>query len=69
MEDYDFSEFYRIIKEWYNGYRFGNVNVYCPWDVICYCDKLRPNRRAQPEEYWVNTSGNDVLCFYGQLLG
>jgi hypothetical protein len=54
-------EFYPIIKEWYDGYQFGNVSVYCPWDVICYCDKLRSNRRAQPEEYWINTSGNDVV--------
>lgn len=37
------------------------MNVYCPWDVICYCDKLRSNRRAQPENFWSNTSGNDIV--------
>ncbi|MDR1700288.1 MAG: PD-(D/E)XK nuclease domain-containing protein, partial [Lachnoclostridium sp.] len=61
LEYYDLSEFYDIIKEWYNGYQFGNVQVYCPWDVICYCDELCSNRQAQPEEYWINTSGNDVV--------
>ncbi|MDR1700628.1 MAG: AAA family ATPase, partial [Lachnoclostridium sp.] len=61
LEYYDLTEFYNIIKEWYDGYRFGNVDVYCPWDVICYCDKLRGNLRAQPEKYWLNTSGNDVV--------
>jgi hypothetical protein len=61
LEYYDLSEFYNIIKEWYNGYRFGNADVYCPWDVICYCDMLCSDRRAQPEEYWINTSGNDIV--------
>jgi hypothetical protein len=61
LEYYDLLEFYNIIKEWYNGYRFGNVDVYCPWDVICYCDMLCADRQAQPEEYWINTSGNDIV--------
>jgi hypothetical protein len=61
LKYYDLFDFYNIIKEWYDGYRFGNVFVYCPWDVLCYLDKLCSNRRAQPEKYWLNTSGNDVV--------
>lgn len=61
LEYYGLSEFYGTIKEWYDGYHFGNVDVYCPWDVICYSAKLRANPKAKPEEYWANTSGNDVI--------
>lgn len=58
---YDLAGSYDIIKNWYDGYRFGNAEVYCPWDVLCYCNKLRVNREAQPEAYWSNTSSNDVI--------
>ena len=58
---YELSDYYDRVKEWYDGYRFGNVEVYCPWDVICYCDKLRSNPAALPEAYWSNTSGNDII--------
>jgi hypothetical protein len=61
LEYYDFSEFYETIKEWYDGYHFGGVDIYCPWDVLCYCGKLRGDREAEPEEYWLNSSGNDVV--------
>ena len=51
----------------YDGYRFGNVDVYCPWDVINYCDELRINAQAQPKNYWSNTSSNEaVKCFVQQ---
>lgn len=58
---YELSGVYDTVKEWYDGYRFGNVDVYCPWDVICYCDKRRVNEKLQPEDYWSNTSSNDVV--------
>ena len=58
---YGLSEHYSTVKAWYDGYRFGNVDVYCPWDVISYCDALRANPKAQPEEYWSNTSSNDIV--------
>ncbi len=58
---YRCTDKYHIIKEWYDGYRFGNVDVYCPWDVVCYCAKLREDKNAQPENYWINTSSNDVV--------
>ena len=55
------NEHYEQIREWYDGYRFGSVDVYCPWDVICCCGKLRSNPKAQPQNYWCNTSSNDAV--------
>ena len=49
------------MKEWYDGYRFGNVEVYCPWDVINYCDLLKADPNALPQDYWSNTSGNAMV--------
>lgn len=48
-------------KEWYDGYRFGNADVYCPWDVINYVDRIKDDLNARPEAYWINTSGNDLV--------
>ena len=48
-------------KEWYDGYHFGNTDVYCPWDVINHVDRLRGEPGAQPQSYWINTSGNDLV--------
>lgn len=48
-------------KEWYDGYRFGGQDVYCPWDVINYCYALRSDPQAEPKAYWLNTSGNDMV--------
>lgn len=61
LDYYQLSEYYATVKAWYDGYRFGNVDVYCPWDVISYCDALRANPKAQTEEYWSNTSSNDIV--------
>ena len=58
---FGFEHAYDKIKEWYDGYRFGNTDVYCPWDVICYCDKLRFDPKLQPQNFWINTSGNQVI--------
>ena len=55
---YECTDKYQSIKEWYDGYRFGNVDVYCPWDVVSYLRSLRANKEAVPQNYWVNTSGN-----------
>ena len=49
------------MKEWYDGYRFGNADVYCPWDVINFCSDHLENQKFQPKNYWANTSGNDVI--------
>ena len=48
-------------REWYDGYRFGGQDVYCPWDVINYCYALRASERAKPKAYWINSSGNDAV--------
>ena len=65
---YGLSEKYQTVKDWYDGYRFGSVEVYCPWDVINYCDDLLDNPEAEPKNYWSNTSSNDVVRhFIGTL--
>ena len=52
---------YEAVKEWYDGYQFGNVSVYCPWDVVSYCDSLCADSEALPEDYWSNTSSNSIV--------
>ena len=61
LEYYDLQQHYQTLKEWYDGYQFGNVEVYCPWDVICHCAKLCADSNAQPQNYWSNTSSNEVV--------
>ena len=61
LDYYNLSEHYAEVKEWYDGYRFGNVEVYCPWDVINYCDLLKADPNALPQDYWSNTSGNAMV--------
>ena len=64
---YECTDKYGSIKEWYDGYRFGNVDVYCPWDVVSHLRSLRTNREAIPQNYWINTSSNaEVKEFIGQ---
>ena len=58
---YGLSSYKDVICEWYDGYRFGDADVYCPWDVINYCDELLADPCAEPENYWANTSGNDLI--------
>ena len=61
LEFYGLSPYKGVIRDWYDGYRFGDTDVYCPWDVINYCDKLLADPDAEPENYWANTSGNDLI--------
>lgn len=61
LEYYNLFDHYDEIREWYDGYQFGNVEVYCPWDVINYCDALLAEPDAQPRNYWVNTSSNEAV--------
>ena len=64
LTDYQLEEHLAETKEWYDGYRFGNANIYCPWDVISYVDHLLADPHAEPEAFWINTSGNDLVkCF------
>lgn len=61
MDEYGLQKHYGTVREWYDGYQFGNEQVYCPWDVINYCDILRADPDAQPQNYWANTSSNDAV--------
>ena len=61
LEYYGVMEHYEAVKRWYDGYQFGNVGVYCPWDVLNHCDRIRSSPDVQPENYWINTSSNDAV--------
>lgn len=61
LADYHLEARFSETKEWYDGYRFGNVDVYCPWDVINHIDRIKDDPNARPEAYWINTSGNDLV--------
>ncbi len=61
LEYYGFMERCDAIKEWYDGYHFSGLDIYCPWDVISYCHALKMNFSIMPQNYWVNTSSNDII--------
>ena len=61
LSDYDRSERYPDVKEWYDGYHFGNADIYCPWDVINFAKKLVSDPSARPSAFWINSSGNDMV--------
>ena len=61
LADYGLEDHYEETRAWYDGYRFGEQDVYCPWDVLNYVYALRFNPQAQPKAYWINTSGNDMV--------
>ena len=61
LKFYGLSACKDVIRDWYDGYRFGDTDVYCPWDVINYCDELLADLSAPPKNYWANTSGNDLV--------
>ena len=64
LSDYNQQDHFLEVKEWYDGYHFGNADIYCPWDVINYMDDLMSNPKAKPKAYWINSSGNDLVkCF------
>lgn len=64
LQYYELEEYYDVIKKWYDGYQFGNVAVYCPWDVISYCDNLSADPSIPPEDYWSNTSSNNIVRMF-----
>ena len=66
---YDLEEKYETIKEWYDGYCFGDENVYCPWDVINYVDRLQGKRTLLLQKYWINTSGNESVRYLIRKMG
>ena len=61
LDFYGLSSYKNVIRDWYDGYRFGDAEIYCPWDVINYCDELQADPSAPPKNYWANTSGNDLI--------
>ena len=61
LHAYDLDETYETVKAWYDGYRFGKADVYCPWDVINFVDRAKDDPEAKPEASWINTSGNDLV--------
>lgn len=61
---YGQEKYYETVKEWYDGYRFGNVDVYCPWDVINFCSDHLADPGLEPKNYWANTSGNSVISHF-----
>ena len=61
LKNYNLSEHYPEAKEWYDGYHFGNTDIYCPWDVIRYCKSLCADPNARPEDFWSNSSGNAIV--------
>ncbi len=69
LDYFELSDKYHAVREWYDGYRFGHTDVYCPWDVINYCALLRADPYARPENYWANSSGNDVVRRFIQEAG
>lgn len=58
---YELDEFYASVKEWYDGYHFGRQEIYCPWDVLNYCQKLLSDKTRKPEAYWANSSSNYIV--------
>ncbi len=63
---YGLSEYYALTKEWYDGYCFGQTNVYCPWDVVKWCDHLLNESRKVPQNFWANTSSNDMIVRFAE---
>lgn len=61
LEYYGFVERYDAVKAWYDGYHFGELDIYCPWDVVSYCHALKMKPSIEPQNYWVNTSSNDII--------
>ena len=61
LNDYNLKDHYLEVKEWYDGYHFGNIDIYCPWDVIQYCKSLYLDVSAKPQDFWSNSSGNAIV--------
>ncbi len=61
LDFYGLTAYKDVVRKWYDGYLFGKINVYCPWDVINYCDELLADPTIPPKNYWANTSGNTLI--------
>ncbi len=67
LADYGQSEYYEVTKEWYDGYLFGQENMYCPWDVINWCDVLVNTTYHVPQNFWANSSGNQMVRRFAEI--
>lgn len=67
LKYYEIEECYEDVKSWYDGYCFGSTEVYCPWDVLNYCDRIKDYEDSFPENYWINTSSNDAVRKFIQM--
>ena len=65
---YGLDSHFEEVKAWYDGYRFGNADVYCPWDVVNYCEDHKENTNAELQNYWMNTSGNEVIQHFVDIM-
>ncbi len=61
LDYYGLGNRYETVQEWYDGYHFGHEDIYCPWDVINYCSDIQHDPVLSPQNYWIDTSGNDVI--------
>lgn len=61
LDTYDLSEYYDTAKDWYDGYQIGSTGLYCPWDIINYCDYLLTNSNKAPQNFWANVSENGII--------
>ena len=68
LQYYGLSDRFDEVKEWYDGYRFGNADVYCAWDVVNYCRDHCKNPNAELKNYWMNTSGNEIINHFVDSL-
>ncbi len=59
--DYNVENHYYEMKQWYDGYLFGDQEIYCPWDVLNYCEDLISKKSPEPQTYWLHSSGNDIV--------
>ena len=64
LQDYQRKDYQKQMKEWYDGYQFGGCDIYNPWSALMYVDKLANTSRREPESFWANTSGNDIIYRY-----
>ena len=69
LEDADAGKHAESVKYWYDGYHFGNVDVYCPWDLMNYLCDLQRNPEAKPDSYWKNTSDNAIIRSFIDYAG
>lgn len=69
LKDADISEHKEMIKSWYDGYHFGNLDIYCPWDVMNYLRDLQRDPQAKPASYWKNTSDNAIIRSFIDYAG